>query len=719
LFPNQGGRHAIQTGTLYYGWDTTPDIKAPALPADVKVKDIHDDGFAFKRNIITWARIPNPDRNGVNDFKEYKIYRSDDGVTWQQICQNGTNNILRNACDAQYPNPLYNANQNIGMATNYYMDLIPIASADQYYYYHVTAIDNAKDGFKYFDNTVINNYSNESAPEIGSNGAIVSVSLNPAIAKPSICNVGSNPCTSTAGATKAVLAEVGVASATITWNTDQPTDSIVEFKRAGTSDAYIGTIDRAKGTSHTVTIKPLVPNTNYDYRVVSRNSLANDATAEGSEVPTLTTTGFNITPGAVVTTTSTTEVNWTTNLDAASAIVEYQLQRQPGDDAQSGVAGASAESLAATPRSHKVIIKGLRSNRTYTYKIKSISKDNFLAEYPQGQFSTFKTKSYDSEQFTLAPSSSNVAERNITSTTAQIVWQTGSPTTSWVDYGTKPGIYDVSSGDNNLTTTHVVVLNGLVPGTKYYYRVRVKDTNEVEFNSQEYTFTAVLKPKITGLTISNVTPYAITISWSTNVETETLMNWGTTTAYGAKRGNAQISTQHSVTIDNLEDNTEYHYQILAHDQAGNEVADDDKVVRTPLDTAGPKISDVKNDILLNEANNTAQVIISWKTDKPATTFVQYDEGVIGGKYTKASVEDTGLSNAHTVIIKDLDPGVAYHYRIITKDKRGNETISNDYNFITPAAEKSILQLILKSLEETFSWVGNVGKYFSSLGKKTK
>jgi hypothetical protein len=82
------------------------------------------------------------------------------------------------------------------------------------------------------------------------------------------------------------------------------------------------------------------------------------------------------------------------------------------------------------------------------------------------------------------------------------------------------------------------------------------------------------------------------------------MNWGTTTAYGAKRGNAQISTQHSVTIDNLEDNTEYHYQILAHDQAGNEVADDDKVVRTPLDTAGPKISDVKNDILLNEANNT-------------------------------------------------------------------------------------------------------------------
>lgn len=709
----------IALGNLHSGWDTTADATAPALPSDLKVKDIHDDGMNYKRNIITWARIATPTRNSVNDFKEYRIYRSNDGLAWQQICQDGAATTLQDTCDAQNPNPLYNSNKEIGLATNYFMDLIPIADANQYYYYYVTAADDAGQNFKYPDNSVINNISNESKANIGSNGAIASVSLNPAIAKPSICDLGSNPCISTDNVIKATLADVGVSTATISWATDQATDSIVEFKRSGTSDAFIGTIDRAMGTTHQVTIKPLLPNTTYQYRIISRNSLANDAIAEGVELPTLTTTGFNVTAGAVVTTTSTAEINWTTNLDASSAFVEYQLQRQPGDEAQGGTSGVEPNVLAESPRSHKVIVKGLRSNRTYTYKVKSISKDGFLSEHPAGSFATFKTKSYDSEQFTLAPSSSNVAERNITSTTAQIIWQTSGPTTSWVDYGTKSGIYDVSAGDNNLTTSHVVMITGLVPGTKYYYRVRVKDANEVEFTSMEYSFTAVLKPKIDSLTISNVTPYSVTISWNTNVDTETLMNWGTTTAYGQKRGNATVGKIHSVTIDNLEDNTEYHYQILAHDQAGNEVADEDKILRTPLDTNGPKITDVKNDIILNEADNTAQVIISWKTDKPATTLVQYDEGVIGGKYSKSTVEDLGLSNTHTVIIKDLAPGITYHYRIVTKDRRNNETISNDYNFITPTAEKSILQLILKSLEETFSWIGNLGKFFNNIGKKVK
>jgi phosphodiesterase/alkaline phosphatase D-like protein len=343
-----------------------------------------------------------------------------------------------------------------------------------------------------------------------------------------------------------------------------------------------------------------------------------------------------------------------------------------------------------------------------------------LAEYPSGEFASFKTKSYDTDQFTLTPASSNVAERNITSTSAQIIWQTSTATTSWVDYGTRSGVYDISSGNNDLNTYHIVVLDGLVPGTKYFYRVRVKDANEVEFTSQEYSFTAVLKPKISDLKISDITAYSVIISWVTNIDTETIINWGKTSDYGEKKGSTQKTKNHILRIENLEDNTEYHYQILARDETGEEVADTDKIVRTPLDTSGPKITDVKTDILpLDTSNNTASVIISWKTDKQATTLVQYDSGLIGGNLSKSSIEDPSLTNAHTVIVKDLDPATTYRYRITSKDKRGNTTISNDYNFITPAAEKSILQLILKSLEETFSWIGNIGQFFSNLGKKSQ
>jgi len=220
------------------------------------------------------------------------------------------------------------------------------------------------------------------------------------------------------------------------------------------------------------------------------------------------------------------------------------------------------------------------------------------------------------------------------------------------------------------------------------------------------------------MTVKNITPYSVTIAWDTNVDTETIINWGKTTGYGEKKGKSGVSKVHELVIDNLEDNQEYHYQILASDDAGNEVADSDKIVRTPLDTEGPKITNVKIDVLpMGESDAKASIIVSWQTNKPATTLVEYGEGVIGGTYDKNSVEDTSLSTSHTVIIKELTPSSSYHYRLVSADKRANRTISQDYTFVTPSKEKSILQLILKSLEETFAWTKNLNQFFSNIGKR--
>lgn len=691
------GLSKITPGTLNAGWDSVPDATAPNLPTGLKVKDIHGDGVEYFRNIITWTRIETPLRGGQNDFKEYRLYRSNDGLTWTQIL-NGEGH-----------NPLYNSNKDLALATNYYIDLIPMVEANQFYYYYVISVDDAGENYKYAtqNQPIVNEYFNESIPTRNNEGNIVSVALNPAVTQPSIV---SQP-----GGLKAGLSAVGVSTATVTWTTDQPCDSMVQFRKYGSNDTYkeIGNGDSSRSigmvTSHSVDIFGLDPNTRYEYIVVSKNFLSNPVIAEGAQVPNLTTTGFNQTLGAVTTTTSTAEVKWTTNLDASSAFVEYQLQRQPGDEVQSGTAGVSLDDLSGNPRTHTVIIKGLRSNRTYTYKVKSISKDGYVTE---SAFLNFKTKSFDSAQFTIAPSSSNVAERNITSTTAQIIWETAIPTTSWIDYSLKSGVYDISSGNNDLTTTHVVLLTGLVPGNRYYYRVRVKDANEVEYTSKEYSLTAVTKPKVLNLRIKEISSYAVTIAWDTNIETETTMNWGKTRSYGEKHGSAGASLGHEVKIENLEDNTEYHYQIIAHDAEGNEIAGDDQIIRTPIDTEGPKITNVKTDIMpLGDSDTTAQVIVSWTTNKPATTKVEYDEGIIGGRYTKSSTEDASLNNSHTVIIKGLDVAATYHYRIMTKDKRGNTTISNDYTFVTPSKEQSIWQLIVKSLQETFAWTKNLGSFF--------
>jgi hypothetical protein len=707
--PTQGnfysGVSAVAPGTLHQGWDITPDATAPAQPQNVKVKDIYGDGLNFLRNIITWERITVPTRGGQNDFKEYRIYRSIDGVTWSQVLND------------QGQNPLANSNQEIAMATNYYIDLISVASANQYYYYYVTSVDNAGTDFKYpAPNALIKineGFSNESKPALDAQNKIISVSLNPAIAQPTIVKNGQ---------TGPALTYVGVSSATIRWYADQLTDSVVEYRPVG-SNKWITAGDREvknAGDSHSVTLVGLSPKTTYEYHLISRNYLGNedilgDLESEKQYLPVLATKEFLVTNVQKKLTTSTAEVTWETNLDADSAFIEYQLQRQPGDEPQSGTAGVTIESLTTSPQSHKVIIKGLRSARTYSFKVKSISKDGFVAE---SALDYFRTQSFDSAQFVIAPNSSNLAERNITATSAQIVWSTAIPTTSWVDYGTSSGKYDYSAGDNNLNTNHFVKLENLSSGSTYYYRVRVKDVNEVEYVSQEYSFRAIAKPKISNIRIKEINSYGITIAWETNVPTDTLVNWGTSSRYGERRGKAERVNNHELKIDNLFDDTEYHYQIVSRDEFGNEVVDDDKAVRTPLDTEGPKIVSVKTDVMpLGEGDETAQVIISYETNKPATTLIQYDEGVIGGKYSMSTIKDSTLNMTHTVIIKDLTPATTYHFRIATEDRRKNQTTSNDYTFLTPSKEKSILQLIIKALEETFSWVKNVGSFFQGIGKK--
>ncbi|MEI6267021.1 MAG: fibronectin type III domain-containing protein [bacterium] len=704
------------------GWDITRDLTPPPLPIDgleVKVRDTHPNSTLL-RNLISWKilsekplrkKLPyetaynattNPKGckivvvSGVdycNDFYSYEVYRevvdSNDKVIYE------TSTPIKTEINPE---------------TNFYIDEIGNTDLiggtgnsslliDAKIRYYVKVVDSSTHNFNYPDGSSINALPNKTERQ---NSAYTII---PAKAIPAV--IGS-----------VSLTDVSVTTAVVGWATDQDTDSLVQYRVKGSTGDWVTVGQVERSSSHSVRLIGMLPNTAYEYKLVSRNYLDNRALYVESSVPDLATTGFNITPGTVTTTTSTTEVKWTTNLDASSAFVEYQLQKQPGDDPQGGTAGVEPAALAASPANHKVIIKGLRSSRTYTYKIKSISKDGYLAEHPAGEFATFKTRSFDSAQFTLSPSSSNVAERNITATTAQIVWQTENPTTSWVDYSTTSGVYDGAAGNNDLVSSHVVVIDGLIPGTKYFYRVRVKDVNEVEYTSQEYSFTAILKPKIANMSVRDITPYSVTISWETNVDTETILNWGTTAAYGEKRGITGESKAHQIKVDNLLDNQEYHYQIVAKDETGNEVVDIDKIVRTPLDTDGPKITNAKVDILpMGESDSTSSIIVSWQTNKPASTQVKYGEGMLGGEYANESVEDPSLNNSHTVIIKGLRPASTYHYKMISKDKRANVTESQDYTFVTPTKEKSILQLILKSLEDTFAWTGKLNQFFGKLGNR--
>jgi hypothetical protein len=70
------------------------------------------------------------------------------------------------------------------------------------------------------------------------------------------------------------------------------------------------------------------------------------------------------------------------------------------------------------------------------------------------------------------PVISNVLITSITANSATISWTTNIPSTSWVEYGTSPGVYTNSSAlDPTYVTNHSVPIAGLLENTNYYFRL--------------------------------------------------------------------------------------------------------------------------------------------------------------------------------------------------------------------------------------------------------
>jgi hypothetical protein len=109
---------------------------------------------------------------------------------------------------------------------------------------------------------------------------------------------------------------------------------------------------------------------------------------------------------------------------------------------------------------------------------------------------------------------------------------------------------------------------------------------------------------------------------------------------------------------------------------------------TPADTTPPVIKNVSTS---SETQTTA--IIVWTTNEPGSSDVEYGKNTDYG-LTASSAE---LTTDHSITLSDLEPNTAYHFRVTSSDKAGNQASSADNIFVT-AQEKSPYSLALLSSE---------------------
>lgn len=87
-------------------------------------------------------------------------------------------------------------------------------------------------------------------------------------------------------------------------------------------------------------------------------------------------------------------------------------------------------------------------------------------------------------------------------------------------------------------------------------------------------------PQINNISVADVTENSAIISWTTDQPTEGIVEYGTTTAYGATASDSIEDTAHSITLANLSPAKTYHFRVVASSANGTTVYSSDSVFKT-------------------------------------------------------------------------------------------------------------------------------------------
>ncbi len=188
---------------------------------------------------------------------------------------------------------------------------------------------------------------------------------------------------------------------------------------------------------------------------------------------------------------------------------------------------------------------------------------------------------------------------SVSDLTATVSWTTDVNADSFVVYDTDSSVPDATSKEQGsalkTSTSHSVDLTGLSANTTYYFKVKSTRINGgTSIHATINSFSTGADPNVSpappssgggGMliidktdniapTISNLSAVAIDsssvkVSWSTDEEATSFVEYGKTLSFGSVYGEWSSSTEHSIILIDLSPETSYDYRALSSDSWGN------------------------------------------------------------------------------------------------------------------------------------------------------
>jgi hypothetical protein len=432
-----------------------------------------------------------------------------------------------------------------------------------------------------------------------------------------------------------------------------------------------------------------------NYYCITACNVTNQCSAVSTTVDLLPDGKWEIAPTLVSSVSATVKtksavIAWSTSR-TSNSFVKYG--KKSGDyNNESG----SSEQVAA----HTILLNSLDPGATYYYKVLWTDEDGNTGSSDELSFST-----------NAAPFVSNVKFSRVNINSAQVTFTIKSAIKASVQYGKTTSYGSVESiSTSKSETSYTVEVQNLTEGSAYHLRIAGEDDESNVYYSDDYTFETLPTPKLSNVRIQQVVgmPSAtIRVIWSSNTLINSIVTYYPSRVPQQATDSISLSLKknHEVILNNLLDETDYTILIKGRDSVGNEAKTETRSLKTANDVRPPEVQNlnVESTIIGVGENARAQIVVTWDSDEPSTTQVEYGQGT-GSTYNQTTQEDTNKTTNHTVTITGLSPSKIYHLRALSKDKADNLGQSLDTVIITPKSTKDALNLVIENLSKTFGFL---------------
>jgi hypothetical protein len=281
-------------------------------------------------------------------------------------------------------------------------------------------------------------------------------------------------------------------------------------------------------------------------------------------------------------------------------------------------------------------------------------------------------------------------------------------------------------------------------------------------------------PVISGIKIASTTEETATVTWTTDENSDSLINYGLDRNYGIARDPAIDKKTHSVDITGLDPSTIYYFRVISSDPSGNQAVSGGLYLITKGSKAPglEKIKDVKQKaisekilkllekltdadaikLLLAKVKDLAKdeigapiiagtpiikeigmdyAIVTWLTDRESSTMAtfsadkDYVEDVF--PYTFTQGDPGSRETSHEIRVIGLVPNTKYHLRVFSEDDVGLSGKSEDTIFTTKSQLPLVRNFTVVKVEDTsatLSWntvspAAGIVEYTNTITKEVK